>query len=291
MPAPWTRRGPLALVLSAVATAACNAGSLTTPGAGNELTGDVGATIRDEVEATLSALTLSTSLTPIGTSRTPASTAPCVVSSTPADSDGDGVPDDATYVFTAPPCQFEGWRGGTIDLVGQLRLQDPAPTDAGFGYDATLSVLRSRYTNATKDAIYDVERNGTRTLSGSVAGLLLTSDLVLKRTFVGKPDANITEQWTVNYVPAIPLQINGPVNSGTLDISGTLNWTRGDEQLSLVVTTPTPLEYEASCTDTVQRIRNGELRAAGDFGDHMVGFVRVRWNGCGQDPTIGFGVK
>ena len=104
-------------------------------------------------------------------------------------------------------------------------------------------------------------------------------------------DATITEQWTVNYVPAIPLQINGPVNSGTLDISGTLNWTRGEEQLSLVITTPTPLEYEASCTDTVQRIRNGELRAAGDFGDNMVGFVRVRWNGCGQDPTIGFGVK
>jgi hypothetical protein len=291
MRARWTSRGRLALVLSAVAAAACNAGSLTTPGAGNELTGDVGATIRDEVETTVSALTLSTSLTPIGTSRTPASSAPCVVSSTPADNDGDGVPDDATYVLTAPPCQFEGWRGGTLDLVGQLRLQDPAPTDAGFGYDATLTVLRTRYTNATKDAIYDVERNGTRTLSGSVAGLLLTSDLVLKRTFVGKPDANITEQWTVNYVPATPLQINGPVNSGTLDISGTLNWSRGDEQLSLVITTPTPLEYEASCTDTVQRIRNGELHAAGDFGDNMVGFVRVRWNGCGQDPTVGFGVK
>ena len=291
MPEGWSMRGRLALVLSAVAAAACNAGSLTTPGAGNELTGDVGATIRDEVEATLSALTLSTSLTPIGTSRTPASSAPCVVSSTPADNDGDGIPDDATYVFTAPPCQFDGWRGGTIDLVGQLRLQDPAPTDAGFGYDAMLSVLRSRYTNATKDAIYDVERNGTRTLSGSVAGLLLTSDLQLMRTFVGKPDANIIEQWTVNYAPATPLQINGPVNSGTLDISGTLNWSRGDEQLSLVITTPTPLEYEASCTDTVQRIRNGELHAAGDFGDNMVGFVRVRWNGCGQDPTFGFGVK
>jgi hypothetical protein len=290
MPARWTRAGPLALALSALAAAACNAGNLTTPGAGNELTGDIGLTIRDEVEATADALTLSTSLTPIGTIRTPASSAPCVVSSTPGDSDGDGVPDDATYVLTAPPCQFEGWRGGTLDLVGQLRLQDPAPTSAGFGYDATLTVLRSRYTNAAKDKIYDVERSGTRTLSGSVAGLLLSSDLQLKRTFVGKPDANIAEQWTVNYAPSPPLQINGPVNSGTLDISGTMNWTRGNEQVALVVTTPTPLEYDASCTDTVQRIKNGELHAAGDFGD-MVGFVRVRWNGCGQDPTFGFGVK
>ena len=94
----------------------------------------------------------------------------------------------------------------------------------------------------------------------------------------------------MNYTPSTPLQINGTVNSGTLDISGTMDWARGNEELTMVVTTPTPLEYDASCTDTVQRIKNGELRAAGDFGD-MVGFVRVRWNGCGQDPSIGFGVK
>jgi hypothetical protein len=290
MPARWTRARPLALVLSIMATAACSDGNLTTPGAGNELTGDIAGTIRDEVEATISALTLSTSLTPIGTTRTPASPDPCVVSSTPADSDGDGVPNDATYLFTAPPCQFEGWRGGTLDLVGQFRIQDPAATSAGFGYDATLTVVRTRYTNAAKDAIYDVERNGTRTLSGSVAALLLTSDLQLKRTFAGKPDANVEQQWTVNYAAATALQINGPVNSGTLDISGTMNWSRGNEQLALVVTTPTPLEYDASCTDTVQRIKNGELHAAGDFGD-MVGFVRMRWTGCAREPSIGFGVE
>jgi hypothetical protein len=91
MPSRWTRACPFALALSAVATAACSDGNLTTPGAGNELTGDIGVTIRDEVEATVSALSLSTSLTPIGTSRTPASTDPCVVSSTPLDTDGDGV--------------------------------------------------------------------------------------------------------------------------------------------------------------------------------------------------------
>jgi hypothetical protein len=289
MPARWTRARDLALALSTMATAACSDGNLTTPGAGNELTGDIAVTIRDEVEATVSALSLSTSLTPIGTTRTPASPDPCVVSSTPADSDGDGVPDDASYLFTAPPCQFEGWRGGTIDLVGQLLIRDPLPASAGFGYDATLTVLRSRYTNAAKDAIYDVERNGTRTLSGSVAELLLTSNLQLKRTFVGKPDANVDQQWTVDYAPATALQINGPVTSGTLDISGTMNWTRGTEQAALVVTTPTPLEYDASCTDTVQRIKNGELHAAGDFGER-VGFVRIRWTACGREPSIGFGV-
>jgi hypothetical protein len=291
MPVSWTRARPLALTLSVLMAAACSEGSLTTPGANDEETPDVGLTIRDEVEATVSALTLPTSLTPIGTTRTPASTDPCVVSSTPADADGDGVPDDATYVLTAPPCQFDGWRGGTLDLVGQLRVQDPAPASAGFGNDAALTSLRSRYTNATKDAIFDVTRSGTRTHSGSVTGLLLTSELQVVRTFAGKPDAAMDEQWTVNYTPTPQLQINGTLNSGTLNITGTIGWTRGTENLSLVVTTPTPLEYDASCTDTVQRIKNGELHAAGRFSDNVDGFIRVRWNGCGQDPSIGFGTQ
>ena len=290
MPARWTVGSHLALALSALATAACTNGNLTTPDAGNELTGDIGATIRDEVEATAGALTLSTSLTPLGTSRTPASSAPCVVSSTPEDNDGDGVPDLATYVMTAPPCRFEGWRGGTLELVGQLRIQDPVPTSAGFGYDATLFDLRSRYINAAKDSIYDVERNGTRTLSGSVTALVLTSDLHLKRFFVGNIDARVDLEWSVSYTPFTSLQINGPMNSGTLDISGTMNWSRGEEELALVVTTPTPLEYDAGCTDTVQRIKSGELRAAGDFGDQS-GFVRIRWNGCGREPSVGFGTN
>lgn len=283
------RMGRLPLLLTLGAAAACSEGGLTTPGAGNELSRDVGLAIRDEVEATASALTLSTTLTPIGTSRA-GSTAPCVVSSTPSDTDGDGVPDDATFLFTAPPCQFEGWRGGTLDLVGQLRIQDPAPTAAGFGYDATLIALRSRFIDATRNVIYDVTRNGTRTLSGSVSALLLTSNLQVVHTFAAKSDANLDEQWNVNYTPATPLQINGPLNSGSLDIAGTLTWSRGSEELALTVTTPTPLQYDAGCIDTVQRIKSGELHAAGDFGD-ATGFVRVRWNGCGQEPTIGFGTE
>ena len=287
MPARWTHARRLALALSATAAAGCGDAGLTTPGVANELTGDVGITIRDEVEAAVNGLTLSTSVTPIGTSVAAPATAPCVVSSTPTDSDGDGVPDDATYVMTAPPCRFDGWRDGTLELVGQLRIQDPAPASAGFGYDETISNLRARYTNAEKDVIYDVTRNGGRTLSGSTTGLLLTSDIQLRRIFVGKSDAVIGQQWTMSYTPSVPLQINGPVNSGTLDISGTMTWQRANEDLELIVTTAVPLEYDATCTDTVQRIRNGEIRAAGTFGD-MDGFVRIRWFECGKDPSYVF---
>jgi hypothetical protein len=267
-----------------------NTGEATLPDGAAE---DIGATARDEIEANLSGLTLETSFGPLGTAQAPtAYSAPCVTSTTPADSDGDGVPDDAVYIFTAPPCRFTGWRGGTLDVVGQLQVQDPAPTQAGFGYDGTLTGLRTRFTAANNNVIYDVTRNGTRVLSGSVSQLVLVSDLQLIRTFAGKPDAAVDQQWTSTYTPAAPLQINTAIPSGNLDVAGTLDWTRGDEHYVLTVTTPTVLHYNADCLDTVQRIDAGEMQLAGTFadasGNDMNGRVQVRWNGCGNEPSFGF---
>ena len=287
-----TRLSTLAAALTVVALAGCGDDILDGAGPADELTTDVGVAMRDEVESALSSLTLGSALDPIGTTQAAGSmtadlVVPCVTPSSATDSDGDGVPDDGTYLFVAPPCRFTGWRGGTLDIVGQLRIQDPTPTNAGFGYDGTLTGLRSRFTNAGNDVIYDVTRNGTRTLSGSVSGLLLTGDLQVIRTFAGHPDAAIDKQWTLNFTPAAPLQINTALPSGTLDISGTIDWTRGTEHFNLIVTTPTPLQYDAGCTDTVQRISAGELHAAGTFGE-MDGIVRVTWGGCGSEPGFSF---
>jgi hypothetical protein len=288
-------RARLGLTLVALLTTAsvygCGNDLLSGVGPVDELTTDLGETLRDEVEAALSSLTLGSSLDPIGTTQAPPDAAsvvavPCVNPSSPTDSDGDGVPDDATYVFTAPPCRFTGWRGGTFDIVGSLRIQDPSAT-LGFGYEATLTGLRSRFTSADSKVIYDVTRNGTRTLSGSVSGLTLTAELQLIRTFAGHPDAAVDKQWSLNFTPATQLQINTPLPSGSLDIAGTIDWTRGPEHLVLTVTTPTPLEYDAGCTDTVQRIRAGEMTATGTFGE-AEGLVRIRWRGCASEPEFSF---
>lgn len=289
-------RARIRLTLAALVTSAtiygCGDGLLNGVGPPNELTVDVGETLRDEVEAALSSLTLGSSLDPIGTTQVAPDAAsvvavPCVSPSSAADSDGDGVPDDATFLFTAPPCRFTGWRGGTLDIVGSLRIQDPSSTSAGFGYEATLTGLRTRFTSADTKVIYDVTRNGTRALSGSVNGLLLTADLQVIRTFAGHPDAAIDKQWSLNFTPATPLQINAPLPSGSLDIAGTMDWTRGTEHFVLTVTTPTPLQYDAGCTDTVQRIGAGVMQASGTFGD-MDGIVRVTWQGCGTEPEFSF---
>jgi hypothetical protein len=271
----------LLVFLAVTLFAAC--GDSTDPDDGPAASHDIGEMSRDEVEAGLDALTVPGSLAPLGTGG-----AGCASASSTTDTDGDGTPDDATFTFTAPPCRFTGIRGATLDVVGQLRIQDPVPDVAGFGYEADVAALRFTLTGDDQDdPSYSVTRNGSRSLSGNTAGLQMVTGIQVVRTFTGQPDGAIDEQWTAAFTPETPLQINQPLPSGTLDISGTLGWTRGLESLDLIVTTPSPLHYDNGCTDTPQRIDGGELHAQGTF-DGVPGYVRVRWTECGRDPDIGF---
>jgi hypothetical protein len=70
-------------------------------------------------------------------------------------------------------------------------------------------------------------------------------------------------------------------------LCGTRHWIRGTEHFVSTVPTPTPLHYNSDCSDTVQRIDGGELRATGTF-DERDGYVRVRWTECGREPQISF---
>ena len=248
----------------------------------NDATSAIGLTVRDEAEASLDALTLSTQLAPLGSQVGE----PCATPSDPTDTDGDGIPDEATYPFTAPPCRFPDVRGTSLDLVGQLQVADPAPQSAGFGYGATLVSLRATFTGKDADHSYSVTRNGTRALTGTVAGLQLSTDLQILRTFPGLSDAAVDQQWTVTFAPEASLRINQPLPAGTLDVAGSLNWNRGAESYALTVTTPTPLHFDPSC-EGPQRFDTGELRAAGTFGD-LSGYVRMRWTGCGDEPAVDF---
>ena len=84
---------------------------------------------------------------------------PCVNPSAATDSDGDGVPDEANYNFTAPPCRFTGIRGFTIDVVGQLRIVDPAPETAASAPTSASPVSASG--SAPRRATWSTTSRGT----------------------------------------------------------------------------------------------------------------------------------
>lgn len=273
------------LALSALALAAC--GDSTDPDDDplpNDAATAVGLTVRDNLEASFDAFYPARLLQPLSTG--PAA-APCVTASAPADSDGDGVPNEAEYTFTAPPCRFEGVRGFTLDVVGDLRIVDPAPDVAGFGADILITNLRFSLDAEDSDLDYSVTRNGTMGLSGAPSGLELTSALQVRRTFSGLPDATVDHAWTLRFDPETTLQINQPLPSGSVTVAGAVGWTRGSENFDLTVTTVTPLHYNATCDATGQRFDEGELAVSGTFGD-TPGAVRIAWSDCGRDPAIEF---
>jgi hypothetical protein len=244
----------------------------------------VGLTVRDNVEASLDAFFPARLLQPFSTG--PADD-PCVTPSSSAETDGDGVPDDATYTFTAPPCRYTDVRGFSLDVVGQLRIVDPDPETPGFGADISLTALRFSLTADDADKNYSVIRNGAITLTGSPAGLELATDLQVQRSFTGLPDAAAEHVWTVGFDPETSLQINQPLPNGSVTVSGTVGWSRGNESFDLTITTVTPLHYDASCAATGQRFDDGELRVSGTFGE-TPGNVRIAWQDCGDDPQIEF---
>jgi hypothetical protein len=244
----------------------------------------VGLTVRDNVEASLDAFFPARLLQPFSTG--PADD-PCVTPSSSAETDGDGVPDDATYTFTAPPCRYTEVRGFSLDVVGQLRIVDPDPVTPGFGANLSLTGLRFSLTAEDTDENYSVIRNGTMTLTGSPARLELATDLQVQRSFTGLSDASAEHVWTVGFDPETSLQINEPLPNGSVTVSGTVGWSRDEESFDLTITTATPLHYDASCAAIGQRFDDGELRVSGTFGE-TPGYVRIVWGDCGDDPGIEF---
>jgi hypothetical protein len=247
----------------------------------------VGLTVRDNVEASLDAFFPARLLQPFSTG--PADD-PCVTPSSSAETDGDGVPDDATYTFTAPPCRYEGDQGVrdfTLDVVGQLRISDPFPETPGFGANLALTALRFSLSAEDADRNYSVIRNGTMALTGNTAVLELATDLQVQRTFTGLLDASVELVWGVRFDPENTLQINQPLPSGSVTVSGAVGWSRGSESFDLTITTATPLHYDASCDASGRRFDDGELRVSGTFGE-TPGYVRIVWQNCGEDPGIEF---
>jgi len=253
----------------------------------------LGTALRDEVETSVGGFTPRGVLLPFSERRVPtgASLAPLPLCATAApstaSSDGDIVPDSAVFTFTVPPCSYDGVRDGRVEVSGVVELVDPAPGVTGFDYVATLANLAYRYVSADLEGNYTVLRNGTRSLAGGASELSLSVNLQSLRA-LADVDADVATTWTATFTPvgaaAAPDQ---PLPDATINIEGSVAWSRLDESFSLAVTTPTPLQYDADCTDTPQRVRAGELRAAGTF-DGQDGYVQLAWNDCGDEPDIRF---
>lgn len=285
------------LGLAALGLAACS-GTTLTDGSTTVLTGsqmtEIGLASSDELDASLSAITMSDEFTPIGfapavaMANSPMSHVPglpdcaTINPNPPEDADGDGIPDDATITFDC----HRAVRGGTFDHTGELRIQDTNPENA-FDLTETLTNIVWAFTDNNHGAwTFSATRNGTRSRSGTADGATLSEDMTIVRSRPGKDDATIHRAGTVTFTPAegSTLAMHQPLPSGTFTVEGSQSWERGTESFSFTVTTVTPLAYNAACTLTHQRIEAGQLRFDATVNGHT-GYLLLTWTSCGMPPS------
>lgn len=239
---------------------------------------DISAAEADETDQSVAALTVP-GLESDGAGRG------CATIDNTTDSDGDGAPDQATLTFALPACSFTNFRGGTLEITGEIVLSDPTPTSADFAVQAELNDLEFKHTNPDATRTYTAVRNGTRTLSGSAAGASLSNNITTVRTVPGRPVATISHNLLLSFTPANGehLALGQPLPDGTFTKSGTLIWSRAGASRTFTITTVAPLVWDASCT-TDRKITSGEIHATLPDGS----YIRTVWSGCGEEPTRTF---
>jgi hypothetical protein len=265
-----------------LALGGCNDG--TAPSGGSGLTAteasDIGAADADEIDQSMTAL-----LTPTAAAVSSPTAPGCATVDNATDTDGDLVPDQATYTFALPACHFTGFRGGSLDVTGTIVLSDPTPDAADFVAAATLTDFTFAYTSPNATWSYSAVRNGTRALSGNASGASLSNQVTVVRTYPNRPDGTVVHNLLLSFTPDAGQQLayGEPLPSGTFTRSGTFTWSRGSVSRTFTVTTVVPLVWDASCA-TDRKIASGETHAALADGS----YIRTVWNGCGVDPTRTF---
>ncbi len=273
----------LPIVLAGSTLLACGgsitAGDSARPTANQQ--NELSSSLQDEVTGSLAAVTVSAPGTPAFFPVI----ANCPTVSSTADNDGDGIPDDATLTFQNPPCAATGFGGGSLAVTGAVRIQDPSGAN-NTAFDLTLTDLTWAFTDSAGTARYTSVRNGTRSRIGSTSAARVTNAITIQRLRPPIAAATLNVATTDSFIAATPgaLLVGQPLPSGFVVITGSITWHRSTENWTLAVATTSPLQYDATCLTTPQRIAGGQITLTGTVAN-VPGVLTITWSGCGTDPA------
>jgi len=194
----------------------------------------------------------------------------CPAASSLTDTDGDGVPDNATWSFTAADCTQTDIEGNRSVVTGSVVVTDPGLT---AGYDLHINNLAAQYyQNGASSPILQLVMDGNWGLRGTSDALSLDQNYNFVLTVDGER-ASLANDLTVSFTSGgTPIAWGSPLPNGTIDINGAWRVSSSRENHALELTTITPLAYDTTCGGIVA----GVLDARGTGGN-----VRVTWTGCG----------
>lgn len=199
----------------------------------------------------------------------------CPAASSLTDTDGDGVPDDATWTYTRELCTETDIEGNSTVITGSVGLSDPGLT---AGYDIDLNSLTADYFEAgASTPLARLRLDGQWGLRGTSDALSLAQHYNFALT-VGSHSAVLANTLDVAFDAAADNIAWGvPLPDGTLSIDGAWQVDADDQSHHLVLYTLTPLAYDDACGGFV----GGALQAAGEGGA-----VTITWTACGVHTSV-----
>lgn len=197
---------------------------------------------------------------------------PTVAPAVPADADGDGVPDQATYTFIAANC-MDPEDGLTV--TGMLSIADPTPQTASLDYTATVDSLTATFSTA------QLEIGGNVAVAETPGQITLQVNDTLKATETSPQQTSngLTENVNATYTfPAgeTLLVENDPVPAGTLSLTGNLTYYIGAQTYSFTAATTTDLTIDPNCDSSVTA---GVVTVT--FTGTSSGTETITWTSCG----------
>jgi hypothetical protein len=209
--------------------------------------------------------------------------APCPSVDDATDTDGDGVPDDATYTFVLADCSSTNF-----EVSGTIRLVDPSPT--AVGYNGTFTDFLLKLLGNGSD-FASIKLDGTHSVLGTPGSATLSENMV---TTVNAQDngesltGSLSNNWSVTFTPAVGqnLEMDTPLPDGAFSVNGTFVYNVNGQHFSFGVQTQAPLQYDSAC-DIGFPFSSGELRARVG-GPNGRAYVKVTYTACGTQPTVEF---
>jgi hypothetical protein len=207
------------------------------------------------------------------------------------DPDADGVPTDLTISFDPAGCEFTNpKRGVSFALTGSVNVSDPLPNSPGYDVTEVLTDFGHTFTSGNGAHSAQVIRNGTRSVSQAANLLTAAEQLVSVRSGTLGPEKTAASDWMVEFTGDADIMFGDPLPSGSISVEGAWTVTRGPQVREFVMTTVTPLVYDAGCTTDrpSRRITAGELHAEFMVDGMLRGTLSMVWAGCGTAPTRQF---
>jgi hypothetical protein len=196
----------------------------------------------------------------------------CPAASNLTDTDSDGVPDNATWTFSAANCTETDIEGNSSVVTGTVVISDPGLT---AGYDLQLNHLTGAYyQNGETVPLLQLALDGVWALRGTSDALNLDQNYNFALTVQDERVTLANDLGVIFDATGGPIAWGAPLPDGTLAIDGDWDLASSRQNFALTLSTIAPLVYDDACSGIVGGTLEARERDSG-------GAVQITWTACG----------